>query len=99
MEWYHWLLIAIGVIWVACAVINYVLLRKMGWEVVLRGEGGHFWLFFAPYWVYPFYRCYREWLEDEPDIVKQLKETLKDVEKWGSRKQREELRKLIKDLR
>lgn len=64
MEWYHWLLVAVGVLWIACAVVNYVLLKKMGCDIVIQGEGGHFWLFFAPFWVVPFMLQYRDTREE-----------------------------------
>ena len=64
MEWYDWLLIAIGIVWIVCAVINYVLLKKMGCDIVIQGEGGHYWVFFAPYWVVLLIGQYRDWGEE-----------------------------------
>jgi len=72
MEWYHWLMIVAGILWTICAIINYYILKKMGMDVVLRGEGGHFWLFFAPYWVIPNIQMYRWWKEDEPPDLSDL---------------------------
>lgn len=59
MEWYHWLLIAIVASWIACVIFNYVLLRKIGADAVIEGEGGYYWIFLAPIWVVPLFLHYR----------------------------------------
>lgn len=64
MTWYFWLLLVSALVWIVCAVANYFFLKKMRCEVVLHGEGGHFWLFFAPIWVAPFFLQYRDWKRD-----------------------------------
>lgn len=65
MYWYHWLMIVIGILWTICAVINYYILRKMEMRIVLRGEGGYWWVFGAPLWVIPNIKMYRWWTKHE----------------------------------
>ncbi|MBI2523737.1 hypothetical protein HY464_00285 [Candidatus Peregrinibacteria bacterium] len=67
---------AVGFVWIACAVTNYVLLKKMKCDVVLRGEGGHFWFFFAPFWIIPLIFQYRDWGQENSldDRLKEIRE-------------------------
>lgn len=85
MEWYYWLLVGVGVLWVTCAVVNYVLLKKMGYDVTFRGEGVNMWLLCAPLSVIFNVLGYREW-KKEYDLDFDLNEAVRlQEQRWKER--------------
>lgn len=87
MEWYHWFLIAIGVVWVTCAVVNGVLLARMGMAVCLRGDGEYFWIVLAPFIIIPLARQYCDWRKKQQRSVEAvLEEAIEDIRQWRNQR-------------
>ena len=77
----HWIAWVVIIVWVICAIINGICLKKM--DVSSRWwEGGESWLLFAPFWCVPIVLTYFDWKKhDLETYMRKLEKDRKKIRK------------------